>query len=118
MRSLTCQGCGQTHRMNETFDIQGRTFCAICCEEFLREQGHLAPVQVARQVDPTICAICGADNGDVPLRLYHHQPLCAACANPPKQSPRHPERGNAPVAAIVAIVVFVVMILAVIVFLR
>lgn len=118
MQSSKCECCGQLYRMNETFDVHGRTLCAICCEEFLEEQGESAPVQVVRCVDPTICAACGADNGDTPFRQVQQQPLCAACVNPSRETVRHPERGAAPVAAIVATVVFVATLFSVLVLLR
>lgn len=118
MLSSKCECCGKLYRRNETFEVHGRTLCAICSEECLEELGESAPVQVVRCVDPTICVVCGADNGDAPFRQVQQQPLCVACANSSREIARHAERGAAPIAAIVATVVFVTTLFSVLVLLR
>jgi hypothetical protein len=67
--------------MNEMFTALGRSLCQPCTEEELSRhaQGELAEGAVTRQVDPTVCAQCQADNGTEELRLVAGMPVCEQC---------------------------------------
>jgi hypothetical protein len=79
MQTLSCQACGSEQPMREMFDIQGRTLCGTCGEQFFREQGGAAGDKVQRHVDPTVCVNCGADNGKRPHELLMRLPTCGKC---------------------------------------
>ena len=78
MRMMVCQCCSTERPTNETFDVQGRTLCKDCGDQFFEEHPE-SDVSVAQNVDPTICANCGADNGDTPHGRIIEVPACAAC---------------------------------------
>jgi hypothetical protein len=85
------------------FGIQGRTLCASCAEQFIAE--HPGQRGVARQVDPTVCAGCGADNGDVPHERLMGLPACAKCLQfyRHRPFPRWVKLGFAGLAALVLV---------------
>ncbi len=77
MRMATCEACGVRHPLAETIAVQDKTLCQACAEEFARQRG--GSDDLARQVDPTICANCGADNGEQPHELLVGLPACGTC---------------------------------------
>lgn len=63
--------------MGETFHIEGRTLCVDCANKFAAGGGNC---EGARQhIDPTVCANCGADGGDVPHAELASLPTCSTC---------------------------------------
>jgi tetratricopeptide (TPR) repeat protein len=64
--------------MGETFTVQERTLCETCTNEFTQSHVELV-TEVERQRDPTICANCGADNGETAHEELLQSPVCPKC---------------------------------------
>jgi hypothetical protein len=81
LKQIGCEQCGQVLSMNETFTVLGRSLCEPCTEEELARhaEGEVPKEAVRRQTDPTVCAACEADNGDVELRTLAGKPVCENC---------------------------------------
>jgi hypothetical protein len=81
MRRVGCEQCGQVLPMNDMFIALGRSLCEPCTEAELTShaEGELPKDAVKRQVDPTVCAVCEEDNGDVELKALAGKPVCERC---------------------------------------
>lgn len=93
--------------MNETLQVLGRSLCRPCAET--EAEGHdeeaLANGGVVRQVDPTVCAQCGADNGEGELPLISQLPVCRQCEDSLRNRP-YPAWLKLSFAALVALAIF------------
>jgi len=66
--------------MSETCLVDGRPLCGKCASAFGDEElNALSDEDVVRQVDPTICAKCGVDNGEQEHGRVAGSPTCEAC---------------------------------------
>lgn len=81
MRRGSCARCGGQFAMNEMFTLDEEPLCGACAEAAAAEQGEqqLEAEALQRQIDPTICVRCGADNGSVDWPLVAGLSVCATC---------------------------------------
>ena len=79
----------------------GRTLCPTCGAQFVQEHG--GSNRLSRQVDPTVCVNCGADNGDTPHATLMKLPTCAKCTDFYRNRP-FPGWVKASFAAVMALV--------------
>ena len=78
MKQITCEKCEEGFQINDTLKVRGDVVCGPCAESiFTREK--IPADQVQQQIDPTICAGCGLDNGDVDFVKLGPLPVCPAC---------------------------------------
>ena len=78
MKQVGCEQCGQVLPMNEMFIALGKSLCEPCTEAELTShtEGELPKDAVNRQVDPTVCAVCGEDRDDLELKTLAGKPVC------------------------------------------
>jgi hypothetical protein len=79
MNHTKCSDCGQAFPINETFKLDERTLCNACAEKLLQMQKGITKEQIQRQLDPTVCVNCGADNASVELKKMAGMPTCEQC---------------------------------------
>jgi tetratricopeptide (TPR) repeat protein len=81
MRQTPCGGCGQLHPLGETFIAAGHVLCRSCAEAYASQHPDEVRVEgaVSRQMDPTVCAKCGADGGVMEYGRVFDVPFCSAC---------------------------------------
>lgn len=61
MKHITCEKCGKTVPMGSSWQWDKTVLCEVCCEQAAANHDGDIPVDVAQQVDPTICQRCGKD---------------------------------------------------------
>lgn len=106
MRKVKCEKCGEEFPLNDTLEVRLSIVCRACAESIFNKE-KVPANQVQQQVDPTICAGCGLDNGDSELPMLRQVPVCTACEKKFKSRPF-------PIwikAALVGIVILVVSIM-------
>lgn len=83
MRTNTCQACGKTLPVNDTFTVFGRTLCKECAEASLagKTEDQVPEGAVHRNFDPTVCSQCGRDYGQKELATVAGLPACPGCRN-------------------------------------
>ncbi len=81
MREQKCEQCGQIYGLNDMASIFGSVLCRSCGEKVLEEadQDSINDETVFARHDPTICARCGADGGDVEYEQFLEMPICENC---------------------------------------
>lgn len=80
MRKTDCGVCEKTDLpLNETIKIDGKTYCADCFQKNFSDQSQLEFRTVEKEADPTVCAFCEKDFGDVELNKISTYPACADC---------------------------------------
>src|SRR5438552_415071 len=83
MKRLACTKCSTQHSMGEMYGAMGMSLCSTCAEAWVDEQRQngvtISKGTIARLVDPTICAICSSDNGEVAFDTPNGVPFCAEC---------------------------------------
>jgi len=62
------------------WQVAGATCCQACTERVIEERGPFREDQVERLFDPTMCAYCGHDGGDVEVPRLAGLPTCDTCA--------------------------------------
>jgi hypothetical protein len=80
MQVLACACCNREYPTGDVFDVQGRILCKSCHDEFLEAHPHCAG-EGKQIVDPTICARCGSDQGNVICEPMMGSPCCPACVD-------------------------------------
>lgn len=80
MLKVKCTECGRTLPMKETSRADDRILCSDCYERLTSIEGKVAP-EFIYQVDPTLCARCGLDNGSNSLPTLAAQPMCQQCTD-------------------------------------
>jgi len=80
MLKVKCTECGRALPMKDTSKTDGRILCVGCYEKLTSTQG-IAISEFIYQVDPTVCARCGLDNGSSPLPTLASQPMCQQCTD-------------------------------------
>jgi tetratricopeptide (TPR) repeat protein len=75
--------------MNDMIHVQGRDLCLPCAEAALAnvDPAGIPKGSVRRHRDPTICAQCGADAGNIEFPLIAAMPLCGACGQRLRKPP-------------------------------
>lgn len=81
MRKVVCEGCDNQHPTAEMSNVGGRTLCSACVAEFVQEHGGAVVTPIKKLADPTICANCGIDGGDVPHGQLGAAHVCHACTD-------------------------------------
>jgi len=80
MREVSCAACQAKAPMNEAFSLADRHFCQPCLEKFLAEpDADTKAGEIVRLLDPTVCANCGADEGDREWPELAGMPTCTSC---------------------------------------
>jgi len=105
MRNAKCNDCGQTFSTNETIKISESILCRTCAEKLLQTRKGVPKEQIQRQFDPTVCANCGKDNGNLELMKLAGLPACEQCITFFRNRP-YPMWIKAAMVGLAAIVVF------------
>lgn len=105
MNRLKCEHCGQIYPMNVMYKASDRNFCKDCIEEVLQDPDNPLEGSVEPQVDPTVCATCGYDNGGNPLEHIAGLPVCQQCEGFLRNRP-FPHWIKVSFAALIVLVVF------------
>jgi hypothetical protein len=106
MKHTQCNTCHSTTvPMSESIKIDGSVFCVSCYKaKFYDEQALFGKV-VEECFDPTVCAFCQKDNGDIDFPKTSKYPICNDCAVDIK-SRTFPNWVKAFFAGIIVIVIF------------
>ena len=105
MNMVRCDGCGGDFSMNDTQVVREQVFCNECCEEFLSENKEVTGAEVCRQMDPTVCINCGADNGQESLGTMAGLATCEQCQDYFRHRP-FPAWIKGAMVGLIALVVF------------
>ena len=81
MLELTCAACQKSVPMRDAYSAAGQTLCGPCVQRFIAERGGKKPArgEIVQQIDPTICAHCGADGGSTEWPKIADLPACSKC---------------------------------------
>jgi hypothetical protein len=81
MQKHICDICGKTFALNDLASVFDKILCDICTKKQLDgiDQDQINTNTVYNMVDPTICARCGADNGQHQYELFMEMPICGSC---------------------------------------
>jgi hypothetical protein len=79
MNTVKCQACGNEFPMNDTFEVSDSVLCRDCADQRLSENQDIPEDAIRLQIDPTVCAHCGKDNGSTPLPRTADLPTCDQC---------------------------------------
>jgi hypothetical protein len=81
MKVTDCAKCTNTGLpLNETLKIDGEIYCKACIEANFTNRNQLKGKIVEKMLDPTVCATCGKDYGDLMLPQIAKYPTCEECA--------------------------------------
>lgn len=78
MKQVICEKCEEGFQINDTLKVRGDVVCGPCAESIFTEE-KIPANQVQQQIDPTICAGCGLDNGDAEFVKLGPLPVCPTC---------------------------------------
>jgi hypothetical protein len=74
--------------MNQMFTVFGRSLCEACGnQELSGHGGGIQPGDVVRQIDPTVCSKCAADEGSRELPRVAGLPFCGTCEDELRRRP-------------------------------
>lgn len=80
MRCVDCSVCNAKEvPVNDAVKIDGVVYCSSCVGSSFPDESDLVGHDVVRDVDPTVCALCESDFGDVELRVLAGRPICDSC---------------------------------------
>jgi DNA-directed RNA polymerase subunit RPC12/RpoP len=79
MRTIRCESCGREAGLAGSGRYRGRTYCAACLEQ-LKQDPEVSLDEITLNIDATVCAHCGADNGTEELAAIEGLPACGACS--------------------------------------
>ena len=105
MNQLRCEVCGKIFPMNGMLKASDRYYCEDCIEAAFQDPDHPLEGEVERQVDPTLCARCGFDNGSTSLDVIAGLPVCRQCEDFFRNRP-FPRWIKLSFAALIILVVF------------
>ncbi|MCC6462524.1 MAG: hypothetical protein IT260_18800 [Saprospiraceae bacterium] len=81
MTPVTCPHCNTSGlATNDTVLVDGTLYCSSCIDMIFRDPSLLEGRQVEKVLDPTVCANCGKDNGDIAFGKISTYPICPDCA--------------------------------------
>ena len=81
MRHGTCCQCGVTAPIRSFYSMNGLTYCEPCVWKAAREARDAGqPSEYISLTDNSVCARCGADNGNSDFPVVGKLPLCQNCA--------------------------------------
>jgi hypothetical protein len=81
MRRGTCYQCRMSAPIQSFYNLNGQTYCEPCVWKASREATERGePGGYVALYDHSVCARCGADNGETDFPLYGKLALCPACA--------------------------------------
>lgn len=78
MRYTTCADCDKKVPLNDTFRYQERDYCTECLR-IREERNELFDRDMMENIDHTVCANCGADNGATEYDRLAGLPVCGNC---------------------------------------
>jgi tetratricopeptide (TPR) repeat protein len=102
MRHATCSQCGVSGPLQTYFAYNNQSYCRNCAD--LLKFDTVPGAKPAALVDPTICARCGADNGDSEYPRLGALPFCPTCQTYVDANP-YPVWLKAGLAALLALLV-------------
>jgi hypothetical protein len=106
MRQATCCACGMATGIGSFYSFEGKTFCEPCVWKAASEaKASGRPSQYVSLKDNSICARCGADNGQMDFPLVGDKPFCLQCGELITQWP-YPAWLKASLAALLVLLVF------------
>jgi DNA-directed RNA polymerase subunit RPC12/RpoP len=79
MRRVRCDACGRDSPLAGSGRYQGQNYCPRCLEA-LKKDPEVSLDEITLNIDPTVCAHCGADNGTEELGAIEGLPACPACS--------------------------------------
>jgi len=80
MREEVCSKCGFRFPLNSLYEVNQKTYCEPCGNAALAQlQQSNTPVDVRKQVDPSVCSKCGADAGSAEFEKKGAIPYCPQC---------------------------------------
>jgi hypothetical protein len=81
MRKNNCRNCGQEQPLGQMYRVEGQTLCEPCADKMVAAAKIVShQIEVAHEIDPTICAQCQTDYGGTELPLVGGAPFCAQCS--------------------------------------
>jgi tetratricopeptide (TPR) repeat protein len=81
MKHVECSQCQKTTiPMNESIKVDGLIFCNDCAEKQFADRSLLEGKLLENDIDPTVCAFCSEDKGDIDLPKTSKYPICDDCA--------------------------------------
>jgi hypothetical protein len=81
MRKNNCQSCGQEQLLSQMYRVDGKTLCEPCADQVVASAKVVSQkIDVAHEIDPTVCARCNTDYGSTELPLVGGAPFCAQCS--------------------------------------
>lgn len=82
MRQETCAGCGTTANRRSFYAFNDKTYCEPCVWRASSEAKGLGePSEYRSLTDNSVCARCGADNGQTDFPVVSGLPLCSNCGD-------------------------------------
>jgi tetratricopeptide (TPR) repeat protein len=80
MRKVTCQSCRAEQPFSGFFRVNGTLLCEACANKSAADlESRSQPLEVTREIDPTICSQCQTDYGRTELPLVGGLPFCDNC---------------------------------------
>ncbi len=80
MIHVQCEICNRDDvPQNESLRIDGAIWCSTCIEKNFQPIEKLKKHKVEQRIDPTICGLCGKDNGHEEFAIMSRLPACPAC---------------------------------------
>jgi len=107
MKKVQCQECGGCFALKETVTAKGKCLCQECIEKAVAAE-EMTWEEVERNIDATVCAQCGKDNGDAVFELLAGVGVCPKCTAWLRNRP-WPEWTKPALALIVIVVIAATM---------
>jgi len=80
MKRTSCSRCTSSVFLKDSLTSNGKIYCEACAVDFLNEtKASGQPAIFARNIDPSICALCGKDNTIGDFGFRKKLPLCETC---------------------------------------
>lgn len=80
MRFVRCGSChNEKTSVSSSLLVDGIVYCENCLKEKFPSDADLKGKTIVKEFDPTVCANCSKDFGDVVLRLHGNYPVCDSC---------------------------------------
>jgi hypothetical protein len=79
MKYQTCSVCGNHVPINSILAIDQIIHCEDCVKQKFPSENDLKGKIISKEFDPTVCAYCANDHGEVLLNKMGEYPICATC---------------------------------------